>query len=128
MTLRAICFDYGGTLDGPADHWLDRFVRLYAEAGVVLTFERVREAFDHATRCGYRDARVAHMGLQALSDFHVARQLEHLRIDDDALAVRISGAFVRASRTALADSRTTLERLQRRVALGVVSNFYGNVG
>jgi HAD superfamily hydrolase (TIGR01509 family) len=128
MTLRAMCFDYGGTLDGPADHWLDRFLRLYEEAGVMLPFERIRDAFDHATRCAYADSRVAHMGLRALIDFHVARQLEHLGLGDGAVAAQISGAFVHASRTALADSRKILERLQRRVALGVVSNFYGNVG
>src|SRR5713101_4944747 len=105
MTLRAICFDYGGTLDGPADHWLDRFARLYEEAGLTLAFDRVRDAFDHATRCAYADARVAHMGLQALIDFHVARQLEQLGVDDGAIAARISGAFVDASRAALANSR-----------------------
>jgi HAD superfamily hydrolase (TIGR01549 family) len=128
MTLRAICFDYGGTLDGPGLHWLDRFARLYAEAGLTLAFERVRAAFDHATQCAYADTHVAHMGLQALIDFHVARQLEHLGLGDDTIAAQISSAFVHASRTALAESRKILERLQRHVALGVVSNFYGNVG
>src|SRR6185295_17804083 len=105
MTLRAICFDYGGTLDGPGLHWLDRFVRHYEEAGLTLGFDRVRAAFDHATHCGYTDTRVAHMGLQALIDFHVARQLEYLGIDNGAIAAQISGAFVEASRTALAASR-----------------------
>jgi HAD superfamily hydrolase (TIGR01549 family) len=128
MTLRAICFDYGGTLDGPGLHWLDRFVRLYADAGLTLEFDRVRAAFDHATGCGYADPRVAHMGLEALIGFHVARQLEQLEVNDDRLAARISAAFVDASRAALAESRKILERLKRHVALGVVSNFYGNVG
>src|SRR5262245_32673523 len=103
MTLRAICFDYGGTLDGPTLHWLDRSARLYDEAGLPLPFTRVRYAFDHATRCAYTDTRVARMGLQALIEFHVAQQMEQLGLSADPRAARISAAFVAASRAALAD-------------------------
>ena len=127
MRPRAILFDYGGTLDGPASHWLVRFLQLYRDAGLALTFERFREAFDHATRCGYRDATVATFDLPALVEFHVARQLEHLGLSVPAVAVQVVHDFVRASRAALADSRAVLGRLYGRVALGVVSNFYGNL-
>ena len=127
MKLRAVCFDYGGTLDGPASHWLPRFHRLYRDAGLVLPFERFRGAFDHATRCGYADPRVSTMDLQELIEFHVARQLEHLEVCDPALAARVIDKFVARSRAALAESRAVLDRLRHRVALGVISNFYGNV-
>jgi HAD superfamily hydrolase (TIGR01509 family) len=127
MRPRAILFDYGGTLDGPASHWLPRFLQLYHAAGVELTFERFRLAFDHATRCGYRDPRVATFDLQELVEFHVARQLEHLGLTTAGVATQVVRAFVRGSRTALADSRAVLGRLHGRVVLGVVSNFYGNV-
>jgi HAD superfamily hydrolase (TIGR01509 family) len=127
MKVRAVCFDYGGTLDGPASHWLPRFHQLYRDAGLVLPFERFRGAFDHATRCGYADARVAAMDLTALIEFHVARQLEHLDVRNPVLGARVVEAFVTRSRAALADSRELLDRLRHRVALGVISNFYGNV-
>jgi len=127
MKVRAACFDYGGTLDGPGSHWLPRFHQLYRDAGVVLPFERFRAAFDHATRCGYADVRVAAMDLTALIEFHVARQLEHLDVRNPALAARVADAFVTRSRAALAESRDVLDRLRHRVALGVISNFYGNV-
>jgi len=127
MRPRAILFDYGGTLDGPASHWLVRFLHLYRDAGLELTFERFRDAFDHATRCGYADPQVASFDLQTLVEFHVARQLEHLGLSVPQVATRVVDTFMRASRAALADSRTVLGRLYGRVALGVVSNFYGNV-
>jgi HAD superfamily hydrolase (TIGR01509 family) len=127
MHQRAICFDYGGTLDGAGSHWLLRFLQLYHDAGLPLEFGRFREAFDHATHCGYTEARVAHMGLHALIEFHVQRQMEQLAVRDPALAARVVSAFVRDSRAALAESRVVLARLRQRVALGVISNFYGNV-
>ena len=55
MKVRAVCFDYGGTLDGPGSHWLPRFHQLYRDAGLALPFDRFRAAFDHATRCGYAE-------------------------------------------------------------------------
>ena len=127
MRPRAILFDYGGTLDGPASHWLVRFLQLYRDAGLALTFDRFREAFDHATRCGYADPTVAAFDLQALVEFHVARQLEHLGLMIPEIAAQVVHTFMHASRAALADSRAVLGRLYGRVALGVVSNFYGNV-
>ena len=75
MRPRAMLFDYGGTLDGPASHWLVRFLQLYRAAGVEVTFEQFRDAFDHATACGYADSRVATFDLEALVAFHVGRRL-----------------------------------------------------
>jgi len=144
MVLRAVVFDYGGTLDGGL-HWLERFAQLYALAGLDLPFERIRAAFDHATQCAYSDPAVAEFGLEVLIQYHVARQMEHLGMPDrtaavpaaeaqhavplrnETVAATIVAEFVRASRTGLAESRVILSRLRRRVALGVVSNFYGNV-
>jgi len=125
MVVRAILFDYGGTLDGGV-HWLERFAQLYSLAGLDFPFERIRAAFDHATRCAYGDPAVAEFGLEALVEYHVARQMEQLGFGVPAAAAIVAG-FVRASRAGLAESRVLLSRLRQRVALGVVSNFYGNV-
>jgi putative hydrolase of the HAD superfamily len=127
MRVKAVCFDYGGTLDGPGSHWLDRFLQLYRAAGVPLSFERFRDAFDHATQSAYADPAVAAMGLEALIEYHVAHQNERLGLPDGSVSRTVVRKFVAASRAALADSRLLLDRLRRRVALGVVSNFYGNV-
>ena len=127
MNVRAVLFDYGGTLDGPGRHWLPRFLHTYAAAGLTLSFDRLRTAFDHATDCAYRDGSVGQMTLAKLVEFHVARQMEQLGVEDQALAERVTADFVGSSRTALAESRAVLERLRHRVALGVISNFYGNL-
>jgi putative hydrolase of the HAD superfamily len=127
MRVRAVLFDFGGTLDGPGRHWLERFVDLYSQAGLDLPFERVRAAFDHATASAYNDPSVSDFGLQETVAFHVERHMEHFGIADAALAARTVSAFVDRARVDLAASRALLERLHRRVALGVISNFYGNL-
>jgi len=128
MRVQGILFDYGGTLDGPASHWLDRMLELYREYGVEPPFERVKEAFYRADNAAYGDRRVPDMSLAELMDFHVGVQLTGLGIDDPSLRRRLAAAFVDRSRRALAESRAVLARLADHHRLGVVSNFYGNVG
>jgi putative hydrolase of the HAD superfamily len=128
MHLQAMLFDYGGTLDGPASHWLDRMLELYRENGVARPFDQVKEAFYRADDAAYGDRRVADMSLAEMMDFHVGVQLVGLGIDDSTLRRRLAEAFVDRSRRALDDSRAVLTRLARHHRLGVVSNFYGNVG
>ena len=127
MELDGILFDYGGTLDGPASHWLDRFAALYEEAGAPLPIERLKPAFYAADEAAYADPAVAEMSLAELMIFHVAVQHTRLGLDDAALRRRLADAFVARSQAALAESRAILERLAGRYRLGVVSNFYGNV-
>jgi len=128
VRVRGILFDYGGTLDGPASHWLDRMLELYRAAGVAEPFEQVKRAFYRADDAAYADARVAAMSLDELMDFHVGVQLAELGIDDTALRRRLADEFVQRSRAALAASRAVLARLAPHYTLGVVSNFYGNAG
>lgn len=128
MRLEAILFDYGGTLDGAASHWLDRFVELYAGAGVAMPIERLRPAFYAADDAAYGDRRVADMSLAELMAFHVGVQHTRLGIDDAGLRRRLADTFVSRSEAALAASRAVLEQLAPHYRLGVVSNFYGNVG
>jgi HAD superfamily hydrolase (TIGR01509 family) len=127
VSIRAITFDYGGTLDGQSSHWLDRFVALYAECGVDLPFERIRNAFYRADAQAYADEAIANSGLGELMDFHVAVQLGCLGITDDALRAALVERFVARSLAALAESKAIAERLAKRYRLGVISNFYGNV-
>ena len=127
MHIQAVLFDYGGTLDGAASHWLDRFVELYREAGIGLPFERLKDAFYRADDAAYAEPRIATAGLRELTDFHVGVQLAALEIADAVLHQRLVECFVSRSAAALAASRQVLEQLSRRFRLGVVSNFYGNV-
>lgn len=126
--LRAILFDMGGTLDGDGLHWLDRFERLYAEAGVRLAPAAVRAAFDEAERQAATDDVIAVAGLDQMIDRHVAWQLAHLAIDDRQVRQTVVEGFLRPLRAAAAVNAGLLARLTSRdFRLGVVSNGCGNV-
>lgn len=126
--LRAILFDMGGTLDGDGVHWLDRFERLYAAAGVPLSSESVRAAFDTAERLAATDDTIAAAHLDEMVDRHVGWQLAHLAIDDPRLGRELAVNFVKSVReTAVANARLLAGLASRGFRLGVVSNGCGNV-
>jgi len=128
VELHGLLFDYGGTLDGTASHWLDRFVGFYQEAGLDLPFDDIRRAFYRADDEAYADPRVADMSLRQLMEFHVAVQLHDLAIERPNLRARLVGRFVEETTLALRASRGILAELSAQYRIGVVSNFYGNVG
>jgi putative hydrolase of the HAD superfamily len=125
--LRAILLDYGGTLDGDAQHWLDHFVRLYAEAGADVPYDALKDAFYAADAALERDPDIAAFGLERMMRTHVDHQLRRLGRGDAHLARRLADAFIADTRTAWDRNRPLLRRLAERFRLGVVSNAYGNM-
>jgi len=140
----ALLFDFGGTLDVPGSHWLDRFLAHYLAAGMRLTREQLDPAFAYATTMGYREGPAMHnRGLGELIRLLVDLQLDYLsshgpedvRSQLSGLAAtgrarlmeRISMGFIDQSTRGLAESREVLSILASRFRLGVISNFYGNL-
>lgn len=126
--VRAVLFDMGGTLDGDGLHWLDRFVGLYADAGVTISPDILRGAFDAAEERAATDEVMATADLDTMVERHVGWQLAHLAIDDRQLHREIASRFVKPMRAAAAANVKLLSHLRSRgVTLGVVSNGCGNV-
>ena len=143
--MRTILFDFGGTLDYPR-HWLDRFLTHYLTAGISLTRAQLDLGFTHATHVGYRSTQaLADFGLLELVDFLVRQQISFMSLHGteelrekiaavaggrrlDEVAGWITQSFVAESNEGFAVSREVLGGLSGRFRMGVVSNFYGNLG
>ena len=126
--IRAILFDMGGTLDGDGQHWLDRFVSLYRDAGVKLPRETLRGAFDEAERQANRDETIASADFQQMIGLYVKWQLAHLGLTNDRVEEHLVTGFSAPVRKAAAANVRLLAELKKRgFELGVVSNGCGNV-
>ena len=134
--IRTLLLDFGGTLDLPGTHWLDRFVRHYGDAGIHLTRAELDPAYAYATRRGYQaGGRIYGFGLRQLLDQLVNWQmdylLEHLPQRVPASfrdnAGQIAARFCAESEAGYQQSRTALAALASHFTIGVVSNFYGNL-
>ena len=121
----ALLFDFGGTLDGPGLTWKARAIRLYRSAGLDhADFDRVFYAADDALV----GAIPATLGLDETVHRLFTGISAGLGVANDRLTARLADRFIEDARTSLRDSGRVLARLSRRHRLGVVSNFYGNLG
>ena len=143
VNLRALLFDFGGTLDGTA-HWLNRFLAHYRACGIAIERDQLDPAFDLATTRAYRSSeKVSKMGLRETIDFLLRIQMDHLGCRGPEhvgqrfqqlgpsgvveLRNRIGAAFAHESLRGMKRSREVMMALKPRFGLGVVSNFYGNL-
>jgi HAD superfamily hydrolase (TIGR01549 family) len=125
---KAVLFDFGGTLDSDGEHWLDRFRELYKNAGLDIPVPEIKRAFYHADSLCNGDSQVISSGLRPLMKHHVHLQFMALNLTDDEKERELVEAFCSKSETFLRRNALLLSRLKHRYRLGLVSNFYGNVG
>jgi putative hydrolase of the HAD superfamily len=125
---KALLFDFGGTIDADGEHWLDRFFRLYEDAVIDVPRAEIKRAFYYADGVCRNDRRVASLGLRALIDRHVTLQFEALAFESATKQTALVDAFCRRSQAVLVGRSALFSRLRTRYRLGIVSNFYGNLG
>ena len=123
----AVLFDFGGTLDAPGVTWKERAWRLYRGAGVVADPAVFDPIFYKAD-----DALVGAVPVTLSLADTVGRVFAGvsagLGVADGRLTERLAARFVADARRHLAASASVLRRLAGRYRLGIVSNFYGNLG
>jgi putative hydrolase of the HAD superfamily len=122
-----LLFDFGGTLDAPGVHWLTRFYRLYPQMGLDVASERIKEAFYWADVHIMAHPEITTLHFLPLMLEHAALQLQYLGLPAQPYQRQLAEGFWRAAMTSLHASVRVLTLLRQRYALGVISNFYGNV-
>jgi len=125
--IRAVLFDYGGTLDSDGIPWIDRFYPIYRQAGLRASWEDFRKAFFDADDHLPERFQLEGLDLEQTIARQVACVAERLAPGENDLSQAVVRRFVDSSREQLSRNRPLLESLRRRFLLGIVSNFYGNL-
>ena len=125
MDIRALLFDFGGTLDGNGVHWRDRTYRFLQQAYPEID----RETFDRVDRAAvYRliNSRSApQLTLRETMDVIATGIYEALGLDSD-VKDRYVDFFCEGAKECLGRNRQWLATLRDRYRLGVISNNFGN--
>lgn len=130
--VKAILFDFGGTLDSDGVHWVDQFRAAYEDAGYPYPPETFNPAYFESDRrvlaqCDMRGKSLLEL-LAAQAD--LIHEILGIGGEGRGLAAgkaRVVRAFEARAARALRRNLGILARLARRYRLGVVSNFCGNV-
>ncbi|HTR04122.1 MAG TPA: HAD family hydrolase [Thermoanaerobaculia bacterium] len=123
--VRALLFDFGGTLDAEGVPWKERFLQVSLEEGLEAPSAEFDRAFYGATD-SLEGTIPQSAGLRETVD-RVASGMASRLGRDPALLRRIGDRFAEDSLRHLAASAALFSRLSGRYRIGIVSNFYGNI-
>jgi FMN phosphatase YigB (HAD superfamily) len=125
--VRAVLFDFGGTLDADGLRWSTRFHAAYTGLGGSLPFGNFETVFRASDRALERRPDIRRLGFRAMIDAQA--QLLQEMVPDGATIdfTEVADRFHRdAVRTTERNARV-LSSLADRYRLGIVSNFTGNL-
>ena len=125
MKIRALLFDFGGTLDGNGIHWRDRTYRFIQQ----MYPEIDRETFDRVDRAAVdgliASGRGPKLTLRETMDVIATGIYEALGLDPD-VKNRYVDHFCEGAEECLDRNRRWLATLREQYRLGVISNNFGN--
>lgn len=124
--LRAVFFDYGGTLDAPGVSWRNHFYPIYFQAGINVPADMFARAF-YASDDSLVAENPTHMNLSEIVFEQVKRVLKHLECFKKDLQEKIASRFLEDSFSSLESNKPVLEKIQTRFRTGIISNNYGNL-
>jgi HAD superfamily hydrolase (TIGR01549 family) len=125
--VKTILFDFGGTLDADGVAWKERFHACYRAEGLGLpddVFDRHFYDADDPLVGGVPDT----LGFDETVARLAANFEAGLDHADPARGARVAARFTEDARAILERNAKTMAVLGKRYALGIVSNFYGNLG
>ncbi len=135
--IKALAFDFGGTIDTPFMHWMKVYLKVYAEQlHLPLTPENFRDSYVFAEREMERLQLVQPTdGLLQTQRYKTHLQVEHLyqngvlpaSTHQEELAEQTARLVTEFSNSYVLANKPVLQLLATRYPLLLVSNYYGNL-
>lgn len=137
--VRAVAFDFGGTLDSPFRHWMDVYLDAYnGVLGLGIEREAFRESYVFAEREMDRLRSVeSTTTLSEVQNMKTAMQCSDMiargvlgseyTTDGKHIATTVASIVTNRSAECTRHAADTLAKLSGRYTLLLVSNYYGNV-
>lgn len=126
--MKAVLFDFGGTIDTDGVHWSEKFLYLYQRFGVNVKKQEFEQAFIQSENQLMYDPELRRATFRETLQKQLNHQFTmlHLTGQGGLLSEMINACYEEVSRV-IDNARSMLIELQSRFKLGVVSNFYGNL-
>ena len=126
--LKACLFDFGGTLDADGTTWQDRFYPLYQKQGFQIDREQFRFAFYQADDSLKEIMPTRKSNIRETLEMQVTKVFKALTLTPEASQIGfIVENFLNGMKKHIERNRPLLGKLKKQYALGIISNFYGNL-
>ncbi len=126
--MRAILFDFGGTIDTNGVHWSEKFWEYYQRFRIVIPKDRYERAFVTSERELSEDPslRTASMYATLERQFALQMAIAGVKMTREHLLRVVNACYADVGQT-IARARTVLASFRGTYGMGIVSNFYGNL-
>lgn len=126
--MKAILFDFGGTIDTNGVHWSEKFWEYYLRYRIQVTKDRFEKAFVTSEKELGSDASLRQATFYAtlLKQFGLQFAILGVKLQHDEVIKIVNACYADVGKTIAAAKKILLE-LHGRYKMGVVSNFYGNL-
>ncbi len=124
--IKAVLFDYGGTIDSDGVHWKDHFYPIYQSYGVPWSKEEYASHFYYSDDT-LTERKLNDLGFKDTVKLQVSLVLKKGGFFSDSLKNKITSQFYKDSLKTIQRNKPLLKKLSSKYQLGIVSNFYGNL-
>ena len=126
--IKALIFDYGGTLDTGGNHWEHVLWHAYQRCGVPVSEQLFRDAYVHTERLlGSKNIIQPDFTFRQTLEAKITLQMQFLELRDNSYVPALFEDVYALTQQHTAHSVEVLTRLKSRYVLMLVSNFYGNL-
>lgn len=124
--MKAVLFDFGGTIDTDGVHWSERFWEYYVQFGIDVAKKEFEKAFVQSDRDILAN-NLSQASFRQILELQVASQFEILGLHDEEIRRRLVDSCYGDTCIVIAAANVLLKQIGEHYALGLVSNFYGNL-
>lgn len=126
--MKAVLFDFGGTLDTGGIHWSEKYRQLYGLFGVTVSPEELERAFVWSEQQLLLESELPRSTFLRTIDRQLSLQFSFLKLNGmDELRKQMLDRCYSDVVELTARARGILGETRSKYRLGVVSNFYGNL-
>ena len=134
--IKALLFDYGGTLDTNGHHWFEVLWEAYLSEDIQASKEQLREAYIYGERTLEKKPLICsdHNFLDILrikchlqTDFMLRNGYLLSQTEAERLAEAVANSCYQTARRNTASTHKMLAAFKKKYKLALVSNFYGNL-
>jgi len=126
--MRAVLFDFGGTIDTDGVHWSEKFWEYYERYHIPVPKERFERAFVQSEKDLSNDPALERATFLGTLRKQFSCQFTLLKLQAaGGLLEEVTGACYQDVSQTISGAKNVLEELRPFYTMGVVSNFYGNL-
>ena len=132
--MKALLFDFGGTLDTNGVHWSEKFWEVYSKFNVPFSKKEFEQAYVEAEPAmnsgiiAFSDGLKATLEKQTMLQWNLLAQFHYkLKASDNTMIGLIARECFAGVLETIGRIRPLLASCQKKYSMGIVSNFYGNL-